>query len=530
MLNFSAISRNKNLLARELRAYFFKKSFNKLIHKYFPSTSKINKKVLIATSTSSNWPCSTLEVLLAISLRLRGADVKILVCDGALPACQECDINWLDEKEFILNGPQKKICGACHPPFTTLLKKLGIPYLKYSDYLGSSAINSLKLDCSEHANAGILRYYARGQLESGPKSDSIKAKFDAAAVVAQAVIRNLLGNEHFDVAVFHHGIYVPQGVIGDCLRDEGVRVVNWGVSYRKGTVIFSHQDTYHRTMISEPVEAWNSIKWTKKKEAVLNSYLASRLGGSNDWIGFQKGFESDKEKIARNLKLNSKLPIVGLLTNVMWDAQLHFKKSAFPSMLDWIFYTIDYFIEHPEMQLVIRIHPAEVSGSIPSRQPVCEEIAKHYLSLPGNIFIVKPDDKISTYALMDMASSILTFGTKATLELACMGKFVVVAGDAWCRGKGFTYDVASKQEYLAVLKNINEYKAISEDQVTLARKYAYHFFFRRMIPIKTLEPTTRFGPFRVNVKNYEQLLPGEDSGLDCICDGILNGSEFIYQV
>ena len=38
-------------------------------------------------------------------------------------------------------------------------------------------------------------------------------------------LRNLLRRIHFDCAVFHHGIYVPQGIIGEVARHERVRVV-----------------------------------------------------------------------------------------------------------------------------------------------------------------------------------------------------------------------------------------------------------------------------------------------------------------
>ena len=29
-------------------------------------------------------------------------------------------------------------------------------------------------------------------------------------------------------------------------------------------------------------------------------------------------------------------PVIGLLTNVFWDAQLHYRANAFKDMLDWI--------------------------------------------------------------------------------------------------------------------------------------------------------------------------------------------------
>jgi hypothetical protein len=35
-------------------------------------------------------------------------------------------------------------------------------------------------------------------------------------------------------------------------------------------------------------------------------------------------------------------------------------------------------------------------------------------------------------------------------------------------------------------------------------------------------------PYEISIKDVEDLLPGKDCGLDVICDGILNGSEFVF--
>jgi hypothetical protein len=66
------------------------------------------------------------------------------------------------------------------------------------------------------------------------------------------------------------------------------------------------------------------------------------------------------------------------------------------------------------------------------------------------------------------------------------------------------------------------------EQVTRARKYAYHFFFRRMVPIPSIVATKSVPPYRVALDSIEELLPGRQPGLDVICDGILEGSPFIY--
>jgi hypothetical protein len=283
-------------------------------------------------------------------------------------------------------------------------------------------------------------------------------------------------------------------------------------------------------MIDEPPSVWKEMLWTSDHEKRLIDYLQSRLTGGNDYITFQRGFEQDGRVISDQLKLDTKRPVIGLLTNVIWDAQLHFRKSAFPSMLDWLFASVEYFISRTDVQWVIRIHPAEVFGSVPSGQRAADEIAKRFGTLPPHIKVVRPEEKVSTYALMALCDSALVYGTKTALELACTGMFVVIAGEAWSRGKGFSLDVSSPEEYRKILESLPIKRRLSDKEITDAKKYAYHFFFRRMISVEALKPTRHFGPYKVQVDSIDKLMPGVDAGLDLICSGILEGTPFVTQI
>jgi len=61
----------------------------------------------------------------------------------------------------------------------------------------------------------------------------------------------------------------------------------------------------------------------------------------------------------------------------------------------------------------------------------------------------------------------------------------------------------------------------------LARKYAFHFFFRRMIPLPFIISPEKY-TFSLKISNLEELMPGHDPGLDVICDGTLNNAPFVY--
>ena len=76
----------------------------------------------------------------------------------------------------------------------------------------------------------------------------------------------------------------------------GVRVVAWNIAYRKNRFIFSHDDTYHHTLINEPISKWDSINWSEEKNDRLLTYLQSRWFGDDDWINFNQENPNPKYK------------------------------------------------------------------------------------------------------------------------------------------------------------------------------------------------------------------------------------------
>ncbi len=74
-------------------------------------------------------------------------------------------------------------------------------------------------------------------------------------------------------------------------------------------------------------------------------YLASRREGLFDWIVFHRaadGRTAGRHRQARSASIRRR-PVIGLLTNVSWDAQLHYPANAFPNMLEWLVQTCEYF-------------------------------------------------------------------------------------------------------------------------------------------------------------------------------------------
>jgi hypothetical protein len=503
--------------------------------------------VLIGSTVGGYGAGSVFESMLAVALTLRGARVHTLICDRALPGCQRAEyVDVPDPSVLVEYRLQDRLCDRCYATGQYNFDPLGLT----SHRVGQLATRAEKLEArriavetpvekiraftwdgmaiGDHAYAGALRYFARGDLEAEPLGEQVLRRYLEASLLMAAASTRLIQREGIEIAAFNHGLYVPQGVLGEVCRSLDVRVANWNPAYRTSCFIFSHGDTYHHTLMAEPTEAWENMPWTEEMETQIQTYLKSRWSGTRDWIWFHDEPDEDFAAYAREVGLDLNKPTVALLTNVMWDAQLHYPANAFPSMLDWVLDSIKYFAGRPELQLLIRVHPAEIRGTATSRQPLVPEIVRAFPKLPPNVFVIPPESQVSTYAAVAGVNAAIIYGTKTGVELTSVGIPTIVAGEAWIRNKGLTLDASSPEDYFQILDRLPLAKRMPPEQIERAQKYAYHFFFRRMVPVPCMVPTKAVPPFKVEIEGIEDLLPGRQAGLDVICDGILKGSPFIF--
>jgi hypothetical protein len=502
-------------------------------------------KVLIATSIGSYAHAVSLESALSVALTLRGADVHALLCDDSLPACAECDASFYPRLDaFLVHGPRRDLCRDCYWPAERIYRDLGIRIHKYSDWLTDAdrqeaaavarhqpldGLRDLIVDglaVGEHALAGALRFFATGSLDTEPHGEAVLRRYLEAALLTARATTRMMRQIRFEAVTVTHGIYVPWGIVTAVARREDVRVVTWNVAYRKRRFIFSHDDTYHHTLMNEPVEHWQDLELKPQQERELMSYLASRREGLFDWIVFHRPTRQDPQEIADKIGLDLSRPVIGCLTNVSWDAQLHYPANAFPNMLEWLVATVEYFGTRPDLQLLIRVHPAEISGFPVSRQPILAELRKRLPALPANVIVVPPESGLSSYALMSLCNAAVIYGTKMGVELSSIGLPIIVAGEAWIRNKGITDDASTPEEYFRLLDKLPYPGRLSVEQQARARRYAYHFFFNRMIPLPFIEPKAGYPIYQLRLDSFDALRPGATPGLDLICDGILEGAPF----
>ena len=508
-------------------------------------------RVLIATSDGVHAASSIFDSYLGVALTARGARFDVALCDAVLPACLGADFTWYPNVgQFARRGSRDDLCTACLSPAEKLFgaEGLGFEVHRYGELLNEAdrarartiakttetgAVGSLLLDglpVGEAALSGALRFFARGELGEGEAQDAVLKRYLEASCLALFAMRKLIAEGRYDVVIGHHGIYVPQALVAAAAHEAGVRFVAWNPAYRTGCFIFSHDETYHRAMLTEPVSVWDGLRLDDAERARLMRYLADREKGPQDWIAFHPADAQSSGDIVTKIGLDPAKPVVTLLTSVVWDAQLHYGQRAFKSQVDWVLKTIAHFAKRDDVQLASRVHPAEVTGSLPSRQPIADEIEAAFQTLPDNIALIKPGEEISTYGLAEASDAVIIYATKTGIELAARGVPVIVAGEAWLRGKGIGLDCDDAPTYERTLASLPFGKRLDAARIARAQAYAYHFFFRRMIPLPGLRRGSVQGaPYEIAPLRLSVLAPGANAALDCVCDGLLEGTPFVLD-
>jgi hypothetical protein len=512
-------------------------------------------RILLATGYGWGAAMLTFESILATALRLRGAEPIILLCDKALPSCEFNRFgNFFPEPDRF--GPplskrgRLERCRICTDnildPFDLLPFSLSafsklvrlddldrisrivdsIPYDSYGDAVYRD------IHVGEHAFSSVLRAALRGTLLDDEETRWLFRRYLMASILVTDLTERHFARVQPERVLAVHGIYVTHGTICEVARKHGIPVIVHGIPYRRGTVWLSHNDTYHRTLVTEPNSRWEDLHLTPSMRERIDGYLASRRLSSRDYVAYHVNAVEDRETLISELELDVRRPIISLFTNVLWDAQLYYRHNAFSNMLEWLFETIRYFEKRQDLQLVIRIHPAEAKGIMPTNQPLLAEIEREFSALPRNVKIIPSESNLSSYTLAETSQASIIYGTKMGVEIAVSGTPLIIAGETFNRRKGYSYDAETREEYFALLDRIPDLPRNTPEMVERARKYAYHLFFRLMIdfPLFSVKEGVHLSGPRLQFDNLDALAPGRCRALDLICKGITDASTpFIHD-
>jgi hypothetical protein len=459
------------------------------------------------------------EAVMGQALRLRGADVTMLTCGGGQPICE---VGWGRKVS-------PRPCNTC-AYFTDRVAQVGqFPHAKLSagfpwgPFPGRAPVDiessggASPLDAFAASSAWIAK---SGDLTRSPEGAAIARDFRISIAAVEESVRLVLERLNPDVVVALNGLFAAERAVRAVAADRGIRVVTYEVAPRKGAILFGERHAAPDMVMDGLVEEQLARPLSTREDDALEALLNDRVTGTGSHERyFDHALRHGGDVVRETLGLPAGGQVISAFTNLAWDTALLGKDIAYESQFEWLAQACALVARRENTALVIRVHPAESRWG--SAQPVESELAARVGKLPRNVILVRPDEPVSSYGLLAISDLVLCYTTTVGLEAAVRGLPVAVAGSTHYRGRGFTIDIDSHADLQRAIAKV---PTMSSKQVELARRYAFAFFFRLMIPFNHVQNVDgRLGPLGVSA---DELLPGRDPHLDFICERILEGGDF----
>lgn len=290
-----------------------------------------------------------------------------------------------------------------------------------------------------------------------------------------------------DVVLTPNGSILEMGAIYQAARLLEIPIVTYEFGEQRGRIWLTQDDEVMLQHTAELWSAWKDQPLSEVQTEQIRALYASRQNASL-WENFSRRWQGQPsqggEQVRRALNLDER-PVVVLAANVIGDSLTLNRQVYSRNMTEWLQRTLRNFAQRPNAQLVLRIHPGERYTKGPSVADVIQEVMP---ALPENIHLVAAGDPINTYDLIEIADIGLVYTTTVGMEMAMSGVPTMVSGHTHYRGKGFTLDPDSWEDYFELL---NEQlgaggrepgNRLPRQQVELAWQYAYRFFFDYPMP------------------------------------------------
>ena len=287
-----------------------------------------------------------------------------------------------------------------------------------------------------------------------------------------------------DIVIIPNGSILEMGVFYRVARYLGIPTITYEFSEQRNRIWLALNKEVMRQETDDLWAAYRDRSINESELEKLRELFTSRQK-ADLWKNFSRRWQilpsQGGEQVRQTLGLDDR-PVALLAANVIGDSLTLGRQMFSKNMTEWLERTVQYIAERSDIQLVVRIHPGERYTKGPSVAAIVKQALP---SIPENIRLIGADEQINTYDLLEIADLGLVYTTTVGLEMAMSGVPVVVVGQTHYRGKGFTLDPRSWDDYFSLLERYTQDQQshhLTSEQVDLAWQYAYNFFFKYPAP------------------------------------------------
>jgi hypothetical protein len=283
-----------------------------------------------------------------------------------------------------------------------------------------------------------------------------------------------------DVALVPNGLILEMGIVFRVARYLNIPAMTFEFNDQREQIWLAQNTSIMRQDTDYLVEARCKLPMTdamyERLADLENARRGARVWGKSKRL-WQYVSSQGADATRKTLGLDDR-PVVLLAANVLGDSLTLGRNIFALSMTEWITKTVQYFAKRTDVQLVIRVHPGE--KLVPQAKSMGTIVREALPEIPNHFHLIGALDNINTYDLIEIADLGLAYTTTVGVETAMNGIPVISCGDTHYRGRDFTIDPITWDEYFSTLeKMLPDLHAhrLDEAQTAKAWNYAYRFFF-----------------------------------------------------
>ncbi len=323
------------------------------------------------------------------------------------------------------------------------------------------------IDAGNPKHADALDYYQR----LGENADRFANGFFAAR------------SGEFDLVLVANGMTSESAWIIRAAQVYGIEITTFEkfafrhtriISHGSGVFSFSDLDRMWKNRVAL---GYTREPFLSRATAKAHSILDERRRASTQNWAWKYQFapdQSDDDAVAA-IGLPADKPFILVCTNVPFDAGYYQFTTLFPSMKSWLLETVSFLLRETECNIVVRIHPGEAMH-FAGREFSLDNLTAAGFSNNSRLKIVGPKDPVNTYPLMAKCQAGVVFSSTTGIEMAMMGRPVIVGADVYFAGRGLTQDCPTRDVYFETLRKYAAIRTMIDKDAAISQNAALLYF------------------------------------------------------
>jgi hypothetical protein len=407
-------------------------------------------KVLVV-STHLLWPSHYETELEIMQNHLAAGDTVVqAVCDAELPACDMAVVH-RDVRCYDCMRKRKRGLALLDGAVTTvpLLGDAPVPTDVRTEFPDAAALAAYSVDGFD-VGAAVASSIISELRDPNPSTvkyrDSVRGYVTSTVQLYRGLQAWLARNPVDRVYAFNGRFAHTRAVLRACqaakvecyLHERGHDIKTYGLYRNALPHDIARADQRMR-------DAWAAAEGRPDREAIASAFFTERVGGvAQAWYSFTahqdesllpEGWDAATTRVILYNSSEDEYAAVG-------D---EWKHTIYESQLDGVRRIAKDLEAREGVRLFVRMHPN-------NRTMVASEQAKWTGLRSPILTVIPPESKVSSYALLRAADLVITFGSTVGIEATFFGKPSILADPALYERLGGTYNPASHEELMSLLR------------------------------------------------------------------------------